>query len=461
MSTPALLSPITIGDHELSHRVVLAPLTRLRNTEEGVPSDLTVEHYTQRASKGGLLISEATVIHPRGGGYMYAPGIYTAEQIQGWKRVTDAVHAKGGVIFCQLWHIGRATHSKHLPNNELPVSASPIAINGKNLFGDDYEVPHPLTKDEINQVLEAFAQGAKNALEAGFDGIELHGANGYLIDQFINTSSNERTDEYGGSIENRARLALEAVDAVVDAIGAKKVAIRLSPWSDFQDMKDDTPVETWSYITQQLQDKHADLAYIHYVEAREGGHHDVELENHESLDPFRQIWKGPFITAGGYTDPKKAIKTIEENPNNLLAFGRLFIANPDLPERIRNDWPLNKYHRPTFYSHEAEGYVDYPFYTPEAAPEAQPASDEQPAPEAQPATDEPPAAEAQPISDVQAEETGEEKAAVTESSEATTAANSDDEQPVTKPAAKPVTTKAERRKSKFFAKAKDGKCMIQ
>ncbi|KAI8077827.1 uncharacterized protein BX664DRAFT_343583 [Halteromyces radiatus] len=364
MSTPALLSPIKIGDYELEHRVVLAPLTRLRNTEEGVVTDPMVEYYTQRTTKGGLLITEATVISPVAHGYKYAPGIYTEEHIEGWRRVTDAVHAKGGLIFSQLWHIGRATHSKILPNNLTPVSASAIAINGKSLLGDDFEVPHPLTEEEIQVTIQDFVKAAENAMKAGFDGIEIHGGNGYLIDQFINTSSNKRTDRYGGSIENRARFALEVVDAVVSAIGAKKTSIRLSPWSGFQDMEDDTPVETWSYITQQLQDNHPDLAYIHYIESREGGHSDEILESHESLDPFRKIWQGPFITAGGYTDPKKAIKLCDECPNNLLAFGRIFIANPDLVERIRHDWPLNKYHRPTFYTQGTEGYIDYPFYTP-------------------------------------------------------------------------------------------------
>ncbi|KAI8060232.1 hypothetical protein BC940DRAFT_280980 [Gongronella butleri] len=429
-STPALLSPIKVGDHELKHRVVLAPLTRLRNSEQGVPTDLVVEHYNQRATEGGLLITEATVVTPRGGGYMYAPGIYTPEQIQGWKRVTDAVHAKGGIIFNQLWHIGRATSSQFLPNNDLPVSASPIAIKGKSIFGTDYEVPHALTKEEIDDVVKVFATGAKNAIEAGFDGVEIHGANGYLIDQFINTSSNTRTDEYGGSIENRARFALEVVDAVVEAVGASKVAIRLSPWSGFQDMEDETPYETWSYITQQLQDKHPQLAYVHFVEARESGHHDEDLVKPESLDPFRKIWKGPFITAGGYTDPEKAKKTVQDNENNLLAFGRIFIANPDLVERIRNNWPLNKYDRPTFYTHEQKGYTDYPFYTPAVAEKA---------------TDDSTAS----------------TPALESDAATTTAANSDAEATTPEPTKVDAAKKADRRKSKFLVKAKEGKCLIQ
>ncbi|KAI8344281.1 hypothetical protein BC941DRAFT_408218 [Chlamydoabsidia padenii] len=364
MTVPTLLSPIKIGENTLEHRVVLAPLTRLRNTEEGIIQDHVVEYYTQRATKGGLLLTEATLISPSAGGYKYAPGIYTDEQVEGWRKVTDAVHAKGAVIYNQLWHIGRATHSSCLPNNQLPVAASAIAIKGKNLFGDDFEVPHALTVDEIKDLVQDFANAAQNALKAGFDGIEVHCGNGYLVDTFINTSSNNRTDEYGGSIENRARFALEILDALVDAIGANKVALRFSPWSGFQDMEDDTPVETWSYITRQIQTNHPDLAYLHFVESREGGHSDVELQEHESLDPFRTIWQGPFITSGGFLDPKKAMERCDMSPNNLVSFGRLFIANPDLVDRIRNNWPLNKYHRPTFYTQGLEGYTDYPFYTP-------------------------------------------------------------------------------------------------
>ncbi|KAI8343901.1 hypothetical protein BC941DRAFT_364928 [Chlamydoabsidia padenii] len=362
MTTPTLLSPIKIGEHTLDHRVVLAPLTRFRNTKEGVITDLVVEYYTQRATKGGLLITDATQITASAGGYPFAPGIFTDEQIAGWRRVTDAVHAKGGLIYNQLWHIGRATLSSCLPNNELPAAPSAIAIQGNSLFGTPFEVPHALTVDEIKDIVNDFAVAAKNAMKAGFDGVEIHGANGYLIDQFINTSSNTRTDEYGGSIENRARFPLQVLDAVVNAVGANKTSIRFSPWSGFQDMEDATPVETWSYLTEQIQTNHPDLAYLHFVESREGGHSDEELKEHESLDPFRTIWQGPFITSGGFTDPKKAIQRCEDSPNNLIAFGRIFIANPDLVDRIRNDWPLNKYHRPTFYTHGPEGYIDYPFY---------------------------------------------------------------------------------------------------
>ncbi|XP_037040580.1 12-oxophytodienoate reductase 1-like [Bradysia coprophila] len=366
MARPALLSPIKIGDHTLDHRIVLAPLTRLRNTEQGVPQDHCIEYYEQRTTKNGLLISEATVISPVTDGYKFAPGIYTDQQIEGWKRVVDAVHAKGGVIYLQLWHLGRAVSSKDLPPGNYPVSASAIAISGTGVFGTEYEVPHALTIDEIQDTIRDYATAAKNSIKAGFDGVEIHGAHGYLIDQFINTSSNVRTDEYGGSIENRARFALEVVDAVVEAVGINRVAIRFSPWCDFQDMKDDTPLETWSYLTEQLQAKHPGLAYIHFSVPwqLEIGEFVYQDNISSSLDPFRKIWKGPFIATGGFLESKTAIQHCEKFPNDLIGFGRTFIANPDLVERVRHGWPFNKYNRSTFYIQGIEGYTDYPFYSP-------------------------------------------------------------------------------------------------
>ncbi|KAI8387399.1 hypothetical protein BD560DRAFT_486263 [Blakeslea trispora] len=357
----ALFAPIKVGKADLKHRVVLAPLTRFRATTEAVPTDLQVEHYKQRASEGGLLITEATFINRLAGGYPQAPGIYTKEQIEGWKKVTDAVHEKKGVIYLQLWHIGRAGFKGLNPNQEQIVSASDIPISGKNMAGGDYEVPRPLTVEEIKALVQDYRQAALNAVEAGFDGVEIHGANGYLIDQFINTSSNKRTDQYGGSIENRARFALEIVDAVVDAIGADRTAIRFSPGGAFQDMKDDTVVETWSYLTTQLQQNHPDLAYLHFIEARASFFND-EANSVDTLEPYRQIWKGPFITASGFSTNVPHAIEIAEKTGNLIAFGRAFIANPDLPERIRNGWELNKYDRSTFYTHDAVGYTDYPFH---------------------------------------------------------------------------------------------------
>ncbi|ORX75348.1 FMN-linked oxidoreductase [Basidiobolus meristosporus CBS 931.73] len=360
MSTPAIFSPTKLGNKQLKHRVVLAPLTRCRADANAVPTELMKEYYSQRATDGGLLITEATFITRIAGSYTNVPGIYTQDQIKAWKSITDAVHAKGGIIYLQLWHIGRAAIAA-LNEGHQPVSASNIPITGVTLQGTP-EVPRALTIPEIKALTQDYRQAALNAIEAGFDGVEIHSANGYLLDQFINTSSNIRTDIYGGSIENRCRFSLEVVDAIVDAIGAERTAIRFSPWSGFQDMKDDTPYETWGYLAKTLQANHPDLAYLHFVEPRSNLFLDGVLETSDSLDPFRKEWKGTFISAGGYTyDAKLAFETCEKT-GNLVAFGRRFIANPDLVERLRNDWPLNDYDRNTFYTGGPVGYTDYPFH---------------------------------------------------------------------------------------------------
>lgn len=355
-----LFEPIKIGKYHLQHRVVLSPLTRVRASPGAIPNELMVEYYKQRASNGGLLITEATAIDRLAGGYPGAPGIYTKEHIDGWKKVTEAVHQKGGVIFLQLWHLGRTSYAKLNPNNEPIVSASAIAVKGMGTLGEPYEIPHALEVEEIKEIVQKFKQAAKNAIEAGFDGVEIHGANGYLVDQFINSNSNQRTDEYGGSVENRGRFALEVVDAVVDAVGADRTAIRFSPGSSYQDMYDETPIETWGYLTRSLQEKHSQLAYLHFVEPRSDTASDSNKI--DSLDHFRKLWKGPFISAGGFSSSiENGVKTAEET-GNLIAFGRHFISNPDLPERIRRGLPLNKYDRNTFYTNAAAGYTDYPFY---------------------------------------------------------------------------------------------------
>ncbi|GAA5796789.1 hypothetical protein HPULCUR_002164 [Helicostylum pulchrum] len=361
MSTRAIFSPIKVGKNLLQHRVVLAPLTRFRATTEAVPTDLLVEYYKQRASEGGLLITEATFIDRLAGAYPQAPGIYTQEQIEEWKKVTSAVHEKKATIYLQLWHIGRAGSKFLNPNQEQIVSASEIAISSPSLTGSEHEIPRALEIEEIKNIVKQYARAAKNAIEAGFDGVEIHGANGYLIDQFINTSSNKRTDIYGGSIENRTRFAREVIDAVVEAIGAEKTAIRFSPGGAFQDMKDDTVVETWSYLTSEIQKNHPQLAYLHFVEAR-GDMMGESVNTVDTLAPYRQIWKGPFITASGFSNATQEAIDLAEKTGDLIAFGRAFIANPDLPERLRNGWELNKYNRTTFYNHDAVGYTDYPFY---------------------------------------------------------------------------------------------------
>ncbi|CEP18408.1 hypothetical protein [Parasitella parasitica] len=353
-----IFSPIKVGTNSLQHRVVLCPLTRFRSDPASVPSALQAEYYKQRATDGGLLITEATLISPSAGGYPRAPGIFNKEQIEGWKKVTSAVHEKKGVIFTQLWHVGRVGSKFLNPNQKQVVSASEIPVSGKNPQGNDYEVPRALQVDEIKEIVNDYTQSAKNAIEAGFDGVELHGANGYLIDQFINSSSNKRTDMYGGSIENRARFALEIVDSVAKAVGVERTAIRFSPGNSYQDMGDDTVIETWSYITSQLQKRHPDLAYLHFMEA------DAFLKDKlvDTLEPYRALWKGPFITANGYsTAPDQAIE-LAEKTGDLVAFGRAFISNPDLVERLRQGHELAQFDNSTFYTNDAAGYTDYPFY---------------------------------------------------------------------------------------------------
>ncbi|CAO3632138.1 unnamed protein product [Cunninghamella blakesleeana] len=365
-STPTLFKPIKVGKNTLHHRIALAPLTRMRADKNLVPTEPVVEYYKQRATKGGLLITEATAISPKAGGYIFTPGIFSKEQISAWKKVTDAVHSKGGFICLQIWALGRATTSKNLPEgHKQPVSASPIAIQGISTRGSPYEVPRALTVDEIKEIVQDFANAAQNAITAGFDYVEIHSANGYLLDQFINTSSNKRTDQYGGSIENRTRFSLEVVEAVAKAIGPERTAVRYSPWSQFQDMQDDTPVETWSYIVNQLQKNIPDLAYVHFTEPRADHRIDApkDDQSNDTLDPFRNIWKGPFIRAGNYTyDYETAYTVAEQSPNTLIAFGRAYIANPDLVERVKNHWPFNKYNRSTFYTPGEKGYTDYPFF---------------------------------------------------------------------------------------------------
>ncbi|KAI9020015.1 hypothetical protein CLU79DRAFT_756758 [Phycomyces nitens] len=369
MSTSSLFSPLKVGHSSLNHRLVLCPLTRFRADNDHVPTPLMAEYYGQRASKGGLMISEATYITPVDGLLPNTPGIYTKAQVEGWKEISKSVHAKGATMFLQLWHTGRAASSQLNPNNEQPVGPSAISIQGKGLTGAPYEIPHALEVQEIPYIIETFVQAAKNAIEAGFDGVELHAANGYLIDQFINTSSNKRTDQYGGSIENRARFATELVSAVAEAIGEERTAIRFSPWSGFQDMKDDTPYETWGYLVSQFQEKHPRLGYIHFIEPRDDflGRLDqperAQIAETETVEPFQNIWKGPFLVSGGYTsNPKRAFETADKHNNTLVGIGRAFISNPDLPLRLKNDWPLSPYDRSTFYTNDAVGYTDYGFY---------------------------------------------------------------------------------------------------
>ncbi|KAI8889840.1 FMN-linked oxidoreductase [Backusella circina FSU 941] len=361
MTITTLFSPITVGKINLSHRIVLCPLTRLRANKDAVPNDLMKEYYSQRATEGGLLITEATFISRHAGTSPGAPGIYTQNQINGWKKITDGVHSKGGSIFLQLWHLGRVAIAAD-NEGQQPISASEITINGNSDNGRPHEKPRIVTVPEMKEILQQYRQAALNAMEAGFDGVEIHSANGYLLDQFINSSSNMRTDAYGGSIKNRCRFSLEVIDTIVDAIGANRTAIRFSPWSGYKDVEDETPYETWGYLVQSIQNNHPDLGYIHFIEPRLDKNMDGHKETENTLDPFRKIWKGPFISAGSYThDVNLASETVKRT-GNLIGFGRLFIANPDLVERIRHNLPFNKYNRATFYVGKEVGYTDYPFY---------------------------------------------------------------------------------------------------
>ncbi|KZT71225.1 NADH:flavin oxidoreductase/NADH oxidase [Daedalea quercina L-15889] len=353
---PKLFQPTIVGKHALSHRIVLAPLTRFRASKEHVPGEYALEYYSQRASvPGTLLITEAAFISPFAGGLDNVPGIWNDEQVDAWKRVTDAVHEKGSRIFVQLWALGRGADPKVLDAEGLPyVSASDVKLSTSD------RVPRPLTTEEIKEYIDAYTNASVNAVRAGFDGVELHGANGFLIDQFLQDVSNKRTDQYGGSVENRSRFALEIIESITKAIGAERTAIRLSPWGYVQDMRMADVKPTFSYLVSQLAQKYSDLAYIHVVEPRVSGYIDRETQQGESNDFLRDIWKPRrFISAGGHTRDS-AFEFAERN-DDLVAFGRFFISNPDLPILIAKNLPIKKGNRDTYYSPGPVGYIDYPF----------------------------------------------------------------------------------------------------
>jgi N-ethylmaleimide reductase len=356
-----LFSTTKVGPYRLSHRVVMAPLTRMRSDPGDIPSDLMVEYYTQRASDGGLIFSEATPVSIRGNGYAGAPGIYSDGQIAGWRRVTDAVHAKGGRIFQQLWHVGRQSHVDLQPNGEAPVAPSAIAAEGYayTRHGEaPFSMPRALERHEIPGIIEEFRAGAERALRAGFDGVEIHGANGYLPDQFLQDGTNKRTDEYGGPIENRARFLLEVTQAAISAWGADRVGVRISPSSAYGSMSDSDPPATFGYAATELD--RLSIAYLHVVEPRIKG--TEEISHGQAPIATRQLrrkFSRALIAAGGFT-PDSAEAIVAAGDADLVAFGRHFISNPDLPERVRRGLPLNRYDRTTFYGGGARGYVDYP-----------------------------------------------------------------------------------------------------
>ena len=361
MST--LFSPAELGPYHLSHRVVMAPLTRMRSDPGDIPSDLMVQYYSQRASKGGLIISEATPVSIRGYGYAGAPGIYSDRQIEGWRRVTDAVRAKGGRIFLQLWHVGRQSHTDLQPNGEAPVAPSAIAAEGYAYTkrGEvSFSMPRALELHEIPGIVQEFHAGAERALRAGFDGVEIHGANGYLPDQFLQDGVNRRTDMYGGSIENRSRFLLQVMEALVSVWGGNRVAVRIAPGGRWNGMSDSDPDALFDSVVKEL--NQFGLAYLHIIEPRVRGN-VVTAEGQYAIASarLRKIFKGKIIAAGGF-EPGTAEEVVEKGDADLVAFGRHFLANPDLPKRVQLGLPLNAYDRKTFYTFDAQGYTDYPFY---------------------------------------------------------------------------------------------------
>jgi N-ethylmaleimide reductase len=363
--TEKLFTPLRFGRATLQHRVVLAPLTRMRASADGnVPTALMAEYYAQRATRGGLLIAEATPVSWQGHGHPNVPGIHTAAQIEGWKLVTSAVHAKGGLIYLQLWHTGRVSHSSHQRDGGPPVGPSAIAAHGRTINARfqpvDYEVPRALALDEMPGLVDTYRQAAANASAAGFDGVEIHGANGYLLEQFLQSHSNQRTDRYGGSIENHCRLHLEVTDAVVREIGAERTGIRLSPWGIANDSFEADPLPLYTHLIREL--AKFDLVYLHLIEPRASGTGKADLVREDQPSAaaiFRPLWPNVLIDAGGF-DRAGALAAVDDGRADAIAFGRFFISNPDLPHRLEIGAPLTPYNRATFYGGGAAGYTDYP-----------------------------------------------------------------------------------------------------
>lgn len=351
----------------LNNRIVMPPMTRSRAGAGDVATDQMAEYYAQRAS-AGLIISEGTQISQQGQGYAWTPGIYNEAQIAGWKKVTSAVHQAGGKIFAQLWHVGRVSHTVLQPGNAAPVSSSAIQAEGVKVFVDvegrgpengvgemvQHSMPRALTREEIPAIIEQYAQAARNAMAAGFDGVELHGANGYLINQFIDSRENQRTDEYGGSLTNRLRFLKEVAQAVADAIGKEKLGIRLAPLTTLMGSKDDTPEATYLAAASVLND--IGIAYIHIAEA---DWDDAPVMPAAFKEALRQVFRGTMIYSGKYT-VERAEEALAKGWADLIGFGRPFIANPDLPYRLQHNLPLNQPIREQFFGGSKEGYLDYP-----------------------------------------------------------------------------------------------------
>ena len=353
-----LFDPVVLGPYTLANRIVMAPLTRSRADDEGVPGELQATYYAQRAS-AGLIISEATNISPQGKGYIRTPGIWSKEQVEGWKLTTKAVHDKGGRIYLQLWHVGRVSHPDLQPGGSLPVA--PSAVRAENQQAYTYEgfkplvTPRALETAEISGIVADYAHAAKCAKEAGFDGVEIHAANGYLLQQFLSDKTNKRTDQYGGSIENRTRIVVEVVDAVVKVWGGDRVGIRLAPLTKFADIGDSNPEPVYMSLVEQLNP--FKLSYIHVVEGDTGG--DRNPSGAFDLQKLRRAFNGLYMANNNYT-LELAVEARADNLADLVCFGRPFISNPDLVERLREGAPLAAPDPSTFYAGEAKGYTDYP-----------------------------------------------------------------------------------------------------
>ena len=356
MAETRLFKPLKIGNFEVKHRIGMAPLTRLRGTSDHIPTPVMREYYGQRACvPGTLIIAEGTIVSQAAcGGFPNAPGIWSKEQVEAWREITTEVHAKGCFIFCQLFALGRAANAEVAKNDGVSIvgpSAIPIDAAAP--------VPRAMTVEEIEQMVHEFAVAAKNAIEAGFDGVECHGANGYLVDQFIQDISNQRADKYGGNVENRSRFVNDIMKAVVDAVSPARVGLRLSPWSLFQGMGMEDPIPQFSDIIKKA--RQLNLAYLHLVESRVAGGEDQN--GNGRLDFAYKLWNGPLLVAGGYklADAQKLVDEEYPDKDILVMFGRYFIANPDLVYRFKERIDLGVYDRKTFYINTTVGYTDYPF----------------------------------------------------------------------------------------------------
>jgi len=361
---PTLFSPLALGDLTLDHRVVMAPLTRMRAVAPAyAPTEMVVEYYRQRASNGGLIITEATHVSEAARGAPDTPGIYSAAQIAGWSQVAKAIHDKGGKVFLQLWHMGRLSHASYQPDGGAPFAPSAIAAKADVLLADRSRIPCPTPRafatEEIAGLIDTYVTAAKAAIAAGCDGVEIHAANGYLLEQFLQSRSNIRTDRYGGSIENRCRIVVEIADAIAQAIGAARVGIRLSPFGIANDSGEDDPLPLYAHLITELAP--LGLAYLHLLEPRASGAGQKDVDHKDAPSAaklFRPMWRGPLIAAGNF-NRESASEMVADGHADAIAFGRYFISNPDLPERLRLGADLTPYNRPTFYSQGPEGYVDY------------------------------------------------------------------------------------------------------